>query len=202
MKIEVNSAADQKLFQQAMKDDPDLRTALMEAMRSGMQPAEAIAALVSQVKGVVGDAAGVAQPMLLSEAVEQNVATRQVLSKNRRTTAGEKASTLKRVIKHLEEVSKKDLGSFRVHDVKRSILVEFVLAYATNPRKDDIRELKIENDALKSGKAQKATATDTVAEVQGLSSRTITKAVGHLNGLFHFRPRERLGGRQPSRQGV
>ena len=57
VKIEVNSAEDQKLFQQAMKDDPDLRTALMEAMRSGMQPAEAIAALVSQVKGAVDDAA-------------------------------------------------------------------------------------------------------------------------------------------------
>ena len=59
VKIEVNGAEDQKLFQQAMQDDPDLRTALMEAMRSGMQPAEAIAALVSQVKGAVGDAAGV-----------------------------------------------------------------------------------------------------------------------------------------------
>ena len=56
VKIEVNSAEDQELFQQAMKDDPDLRAALMEAMRSGMQPAEAIAALVSQVKSAVGDA--------------------------------------------------------------------------------------------------------------------------------------------------
>jgi len=104
VKIEVNGAEDQKLFQKAMKDDPDLRTALLEALRSGMQPTEAIAALISQVKGAVGEAAGVAQPMLLSAAVEQYVATRKVLSKNRRSTAGEKASTMMRVVKHLEEV--------------------------------------------------------------------------------------------------
>ena len=41
VKIEVTCAENQKLFQQAMKDDPDLRAALLEAMRSGMQPAEA-----------------------------------------------------------------------------------------------------------------------------------------------------------------
>ena len=87
VKIEVNGAEDQKLFQQAMKDDPDLRTALMEALRSGMQPAEAIAALVSQVKGAVGDAAGVAQPKLLSTAIAQYVGTREVLSKNRQSNS-------------------------------------------------------------------------------------------------------------------
>ena len=130
MKIEVNSAEDQQLFQQAMKDDPDLRAALMDAMRSGMQPAQAIAALVSEAKGAVGDAAGVAQPKLLSAAIEQYVGTRKVLSKNRRSTAGEKERTLELLLQHLESQGK-DLARVLVHDLKRSNLVDFVAAYAS-----------------------------------------------------------------------
>jgi len=141
---------------------------------------------VSRVKGAVGDAAGVAQPKLLSTAVEQYVGSRKVLAKNRRSTAGEKQGTLKRLIKHLEEEGKKDLSRFSVHDLKRSVLLEFVLANGMNPGKDDIREIKMESDAQKSGKAQKASAPDTDATLQGLSSRTITKAVGHLNDFFIY----------------
>lgn len=161
VKIEVNGPEDQKLFQQATRDDPDLRAALMDAMRSGMQPAEAIAALVSQVKGAVGDVAGVAQPKLLSAVIEQYVATRKVLGKNRRSTAGEKQRTLALLLQHLES-----------------------------------------QDKDKGGKAQKATVSDPDTEVQGLSPRTVLKAVGHLNDFFHLRPGERLGPRQSTRQGL
>ena len=183
MKIEVNGAEDQKLFQQAMKDDPDLRTALMEALRSGMQPAEAIAALVSQVKGAVGDAAGVAQPKLLSTAIAQYIKTREVLSKNRRSTAGEKERTLELLLQHLGSQGK-ELARFSVHDLKRAILVDFVAAYAMRQGKDDIRETK--NDKDKGGKAQPAPAPDTTTQLQGLSPRTVLKAVGHLNDFFIY----------------
>ena len=53
VKIEVNGSEDQRLFQQAMKQDPDLRAAIMDALRSGTLPADALAALVAQVKGAV-----------------------------------------------------------------------------------------------------------------------------------------------------
>lgn len=172
VKIEVNSAEDQKLFQQAMQDDPDLRTALMDAMRSGMQPAEAIAALVSQIKGVVGDFEGVAQPKLLSAAIEEYVDRRGVPGKNRRSTTGEKERSLDLLLQHLESQDK-DLARFSVHDLKRATLVDFVAAYAMRQGKEDIRDLKIERDKekeraknkdkvkAKDGKSQKDTASGT-----------------------------------------
>ena len=191
VKIEVNGAEDQKLFQQAMKDNPDLRAALMDAMRSGMQPAEAIAALVSQVKGAVGDAAAVATPMLLSAAVEEYVATRKVLSKNRRSTAGEKERTLELLLEYLES-NGRDVARITVHELKRSILVDFMAAYAVRQGKEDIRDLKIERDKAKEkdknkvGKAKEDTASDKPAELQGLSARTVLKAVSHLNDFFIY----------------
>ena len=183
VKIEINGAEDQKLFQQAMKDDPDLRTALMEALRSGRQPAEAIAALVSQVKGAIGDAAGVAQPKLLSTAIAQYVKTREVLSKNRRSTAGEKKRTLELLLQHLESQGK-DLARFSVHELKRAILVDFVATYAMRQGKEDIRAIK--NDKDKGGKAQTAPAPETATQLQGLSPRTVLKAVGHLSDFFIY----------------
>ena len=191
VKIEVNGAEDQKLFQQAMKDDPDLRKALMDAMRSGMQPAEAIAALVAQVKGAVGDAAGVAEPKLLLAAIKQYVGTRAVLGKNRRSTAGEKERTLELLTEHLESGGN-DLARISVHDLKRSILVDFVAAYAVRQGKDDIQEIKKKKDKDKQkdgkadGKAQKSTAPDAAAQLQGLSARTVLKAVGHLHDFFIY----------------
>ena len=183
VRIEVNGSEDQRLFQQAMKQDPDLRAALMEALRSGTPPADAIAALISQVKDAVGDATGVAQPKLLSTAIEQYVGTRKVLSKNRRSTAGEKERTLDLLLEHLESQGK-DPARFSVHDLKRAILVDFVAAYAKRQGKDDIREIK--NDKDKGGKAQTAPLPATATQLQGLSPRTVLKAVGHLNDFFIY----------------
>jgi hypothetical protein len=112
-----------------------------------------------------------------------------VLSKNRRSTAGEKGRTLELLLQHVESQGK-DLARMTVHELKRSILVDFMTAYAVRQGKEDIHDLKIERDKAKekerdnAGKAKKDTASHAPAELQGLSARTVLKAVSHLNDFF------------------
>lgn len=197
VKIEVNGSEDQRLFQEAMKQDPDMRAALMDALRSGTPPADAMAALIAQVKGAVDGAAGVDEPTLLSAAVAAYLKDREPLGKNRRSTAGEKRRTLEFLMEFLPEhlASKgKDLTQFSVHELKRPMLISFVAAYAKRLGKDDIQAAKEMAELEKAAEAKvkpkpkpkQADAETEEADTQGLSPRTVLKAVSHLHDFFVY----------------
>ena len=195
VKIEVNGSEDQRLFQQAMKQDPDLRAAIMDALRSGTPPADALAALVAQVKGAVDSAVGVDEPSLMLPAVAAYLKDREPLSKNRRSTAGEKRRTLEFLLEFLPEQlaeKGKDLAQFSVHELKRPVLIDFVAAYAKRLGKVDIQfakkqaeQQKVTNTSAKS-KSKQAGAKPKAPDPQGLSPRTVLKAVSHLHDFFVY----------------
>ena len=191
LKIEVNGSEDQRLFQQAMKADPDLRAALMEALRSGTPPANALAALVAQVKGAVDGAAGVDEPTLMPTAVAAYLKDREQLGKNRRSTAGEKRRTLEFLLEFRPEqlaAKGKDLAQLSVHELKRPMLIDFVAAYATRLGKDDIQFAKkqAEQQKMANTKPKQADAKTEAPDPQGLSPRTVLKAVSHLHDFFVY----------------
>lgn len=155
--VKVEGAEDQKQFAKFLREHPDFRKALLDALRSGADRKETIEAAIESMKAAVATVQRVPRPTGLRTAVETFVATRVTLSDNRRSTAGEKKRTLGLLLDHLAGKGA-DVDRMQVHDLARPDIVDFVNVYAS-----------------RAGKA---------GAVAGLSSRTVLKAVGHIADFF------------------
>ncbi|WP_140628288.1 site-specific integrase [Methylibium rhizosphaerae] len=169
---------DRRLFDQLMHDNPDIRQALLQSVRSGVAPAEAMAALVQQVKAATVSAASVANPMLLKTAIEVFEQSRGTLDSNRRSTAGEKRRTMDLLQAHLIAHGR-PADSTHVHEVRRDELLDFVNAYAQRPAKAGI-------DAEPSEPNSSGSETSAGGTGGTLSPRTVLKAISHLENFFTF----------------
>ena len=157
VEVKVEGAEDREQFTQFLREHPDFRKALIEALRSGADRKQTVEAAIESVKAAVAAVPRVPRPTALGAAVETFVATRVTLSDNRRVTAGEKKRTLRLLLDHLAGKGV-DVDRLQVHDLARPDIVDFVNAYAS-----------------REGKADAAA---------GLSSRTVLKAVGHIADFF------------------
>jgi integrase len=180
---------DRRLFDQLMHDNPDIRQALLQSVRSGVAPAEAMAALVQQVKAATVSAASVANPMLLKTAIELFEQSRGTLDHNRRSTAGEKRRTMDLLQAHLT-ANGRPANSTHVHEVRRDELLDFVNAYAQRPAKAGI-----ESEAADASSNDDGTSAAVAAET--LSPRTVLKAIGHIENFFTFALGKNLVGSSP-----
>lgn len=183
-KWDIQNDNDRRLFDQLLRDNPDMRSALRKSITDGMAPAEAMAALVQQVKSVTAAAAPVANPVLMTKALELYESSRGSLDNNKRSTASEKRRTIDLLWAYLLANGRSD--STYVHEIRRDELVGFIQAYAARPAKD-VQEpaAPTKQAAAADTNPKKATAADR-AKATKLSPRTVAKAIGHLLNFFVF----------------
>jgi integrase len=183
--VEVKDDKDQRLFTKFLKENPDIREKLVASIRSGVDPTEALKALLASVKDAIGGAvSAVSQPMHLKEAVRLYVASLPALSKNRGTTVWEKQRSLDQLAEHLQAAGH-DVEKIRVHEILRPLILDFIQTYAARKSKEEKRNEKADSEGV--ARAQQG-LDDLKNDIKGagLSSRTILKKVGNLNDFFTF----------------
>lgn len=177
-KWDIRDDNDRRLFDQLMRDNPDIRQALLQSVRSGVAPAEAMAALVQQVKTATTAVAAVANPMLLKTAIDLYEQSRGTLDSNRRSTAGEKRRTMDLLQAYLV-ANGRPADTTHVHDLRRDELIGFVSDYAQRPA-------KAVNDGEASKAKGRASAAQASESAETLSARTVLKAISHLENFYTF----------------
>lgn len=183
-KWDIQNDNDRRLFDQLLRDNPDMRQALRKTINEGMMPAEAMAALVQQVKTVTAAAAPVANPTLMRKAIDIYVGSRGTISDNKRSTAGEKRRTMELLWAHLQSHGRQHDTTY-VHEIRRDELVEFIEEYAKRPAKDTEDEATPAKNIAATGESrseQKAKKR----RPRTLSPRTVVKAISHLNDVFVY----------------
>ena len=182
---EIRDDNDRQLFNSILKEDKDLREAVLQSIRSGMAPAEAMAALVNQVKTATGAIAPVAKPISLKNAAAKFEQSRPTVSDNRRSTAGEKGRTIALLMAYLTATDR-PAETLQVHEIKRGDLVAFIGDYATRPGKADVAQAAAKKDPSAAAPASKRSGNEVKAKTEKLSPRTVIKAIGHLHDFFVY----------------
>ncbi len=179
-KWDIRDDNDRRLFDQLLRDNPDMRQALRKSINAGVVPAEAMAALVQQVKAVTAKAAPVANPTLMKTAIELYEGSRGLLDSNRRSTAGERRRTMDLLQAHLVANGRAQ-ATTHVHEVRRDELIDFITSYADRPAK-----ASAEDEARPSSGVDHEDGDEEEEEVETLSPRTVVKAIGHLENFYVY----------------
>jgi integrase len=173
--VEIRDDNDRRQFTEFLHDNPDMREAVLHAIRSGTPPSEAMASLIDETKRAVGAAAPVKRPEFLKAAVDDFVKSLETMNANRRSTAGDKRSTLKMFQENLIKQGCAP-DSTHVHELDRSHLIEFVKAYAARPAKS-VRGTR---------KTASGSAPASGGSTKKVSPRSVIKVIEHLQGFFVY----------------
>lgn len=186
IEAEIKDDNDLRLFQSFLTQNGDLRDALMQAIRRGEDPSQAMASLVQDLKQAASGAHRVARPTPMVEAIQQFVAAANAgsaaeVTRGTRSTPGEKLRTLTMLLDDLAAQGR-DRETVCVHEVTRSDVKGFVDRYAKRPSKAARVALA---DRKRAATSPEDTAVEpTKAELKTLNARTIKKALGHLQDFF------------------
>lgn len=181
MKVQIENDQDRRLFQDLLRNDSGIRDTMLEAIRSGTPPKEALAALVMHTQASLGTPAPL-NPVLLKDALGLYESTRNALSRNRRATAGEKRRTIELLTAHLLGTGHSE-GSLYVHEIRRDQLLNFIISYAKRRGKSSAPE---NNGDEKGNDAESNADVQRNDDEGGLSARTVLKAIGHLSDFFLY----------------
>ena len=184
LKIEVKDSDDQKNFNQWLETHPDIREELLKSIRSGVNPNDALAAVMTTFKGALGSAASAGAPTKLRDAINKFVGSRTTLSNNRRSTAGEKERTLELLFESQVSAGK-DPESIAVHDLSRPALLDFVSAYSARQGKDAGKKSESLDEKTNKSGGSKVDGKEPAAS-KPLSPRTVVKAIGHIKDFFDY----------------
>ena len=139
-----------------------------------------MAELIGSVKAAVGAAAGAPSRFRLKDAVEKYLQSLPALSKNRRSTVGEKDRTLSLLLEHLSAQGR-NLEEMTVQELVRPDLIDFIGVYASRRGKGGEGTAGHGSDDVTSAGSSK----DGDAPI-GLSPRTVMKAISHIKDFFDY----------------
>ncbi|MFZ2986744.1 DUF6538 domain-containing protein, partial [Ideonella sp.] len=190
IEAEIKTDEDLRLFQSFLTQNGDLRDALMQAIRRGEDPGQAMASLVQDLKQAASGANRVARPKKMAEAIKE-FATASAGSSaadgevDARSTPGQKLRTVTMLFDDLVAQGR-DRDALCVHEILRSDLKGFIDRYAKRPAKSAKVAMADRKRALKSvhTAAEEEASPPSKAEQKTLASRTIKKAIGHLQDFF------------------
>ncbi|MEJ8855866.1 site-specific integrase [Variovorax robiniae] len=189
MQVDIRDENDRHQFTGFLHDNPDVREEMINAIRSGAASrSEAMDNLVNGVKRATDALAPVASPMLVKDAVEKFVASLTTVGANRRSTAGDKQSTLRMFRENLIEQGCPPDSTY-LHTLNRGHLLTFVEAYAARPAKSVHGTKKKEKAAEASAKKEKeavASAPSSDKPTKKVSPRSVIKVIEHLEGFFDY----------------
>jgi integrase len=185
LKIEVKDAEDQKLFNQFLIDNPDIRQRLLESIRSGTDPVAARVELMASIKDALGAAQGVSVPTKLPTAKQEFIASRSTLSDNSEDTIAEKKRTLSLLEDYLTSPGK-DSSELFVHEITQPNILKFVTAHASRPGKAARKKKDKEEKAAVLPVVDTAEKTDEEKKPIGLHAGTVTKVISHIREFLAY----------------